>query len=144
MIVFIGIVIVLFIVGLAFVSKNVAPTDKVKAIAQALAKAEGFYVPGSVPQRAHNPGDLKLGDVGNGDISGKTIFLTDEDGWNALYHQINLMVSGESEFYDPSMSWRDIASIWVGTTDANNWMLNVTNSLKVLPDSTLGDYVNAV
>lgn len=144
MIVFIGIAIVLFIVGLAFVSKNIAPTDKVKAIAQALAKAEGFYVPGSIPQRAHNPGDLKLGDVGNGDISGKTIFLTDEDGWNALYHQINLMVSGESEFYDPSMSWRDIANTWVGTTDANNWMLNVTNSLKVLPDSTLGDYVNAV
>jgi len=144
LIVFIGIAIALFLVGLAYVSKNIAPTDKVKGIANAIAKAEGFFLNGSEPQRAHNPGDLELGDIGNGLLFNKTIFATDADGWNALYHQINLMISGDSNVYDPSMTWRDIAAKWVGTSDANNWMLNVTKGLGVLPDSTLGDYVNAV
>lgn len=140
----IGIFVAIFLVGLNYVSTGTTPSDKTKAIAQAIAKAEGFFVSGSEPQRAHNPGDLELGDVGNGLLFNKTIFATDDDGWNALYHQIGLMISGDSKIYDPSMSWRDIAASWVGTSDANNWMLNVTNALGVLPDSTLGDYVNAV
>ena len=114
---------------------------KVQAIAEAIAHAEGFGVAGALPTRAHNPGDLKLGDIGFGAINGKTVFSSDNDGWNALRKQIQLMISGESSYYQPTDTWRAIANTWVGTSDYVNWMNTVTGDLGVDPDSTLGDYV---
>ncbi len=136
----IGLVVILFIGAWFYMTSGAQYDPKIQKIAQAIAKAEGFYVAGSVPARANNPGDLKLGDTGNGTIDGKTIFPDLNTGWQALYHQVGLMISGQSNYYDSSMTWRDIANTWVGTTDANNWMLNVVTALGVSPDSTLGDY----
>lgn len=119
------------------------PSDKVKQIAQAIAHAEGFGVAGAIPTRAHNPGDLKMGDIGNGAINGKTVFASDVDGWNALYKQIDLMVSGGSEYYQPSDSWRRIATVWVGTSDYVNWLNTVTGDLGVDSDSSLQEYMDS-
>lgn len=118
------------------------PSDKVKTIAQAIAHAEGFGVNNAIPTRAHNPGDLKMGDIGNGAINGKTVFASDVDGWNALYKQIDLMVSGGSAYYTATDSWRRIAQTWVGTSDYVNWLSTVTNDLGVDPDSTLQEYMD--
>ena len=117
--------------------------DKVKSIAQAIAQAEGFGVAGAIPTRANNPGDLKLGDIGNGAINGKTVFASESDGWAALYKQINLMVSGGSSYYAPTDSWRAIAKTWVGTSDYVNWLSTVVDSLGVDPDSTLQEYMDS-
>lgn len=119
------------------------PNDKVKAIAQAIAHAEGFGVLNAIPTRAHNPGDLKMGDIGNGSINGKTVFASDVDGWNALYKQIDLMVSGNSEYYQPSDSWRRIATVWVGTSDYVNWLNTVVSDLGVDADSSLQEYMDS-
>lgn len=62
-------------------------------LAQLIAKEEGFYVPGSVPNRLHNPGDLRhsphsyhtadaLDAIGSID--------NDTDGWADLERQLNL------------------------------------------------------
>lgn len=132
------VLVILFFAGKsqAFMSSN----PKTDLIASAIANAEGFYIPGSLPSRANNPGDLKLGDVGNGEINGKTIFASSTDGWTALKKQIELMHSGESAYYAPTDSWRDIAHEWVGTADYVNWMNEVTKILGVTPDSTLEDF----
>jgi hypothetical protein len=136
----IGILVVLFIGAFYLLTKNAQFDPKIQAIAKAIAKAEGFGIPGAIPTVSHNPGNLKLGDTGNGTNQGKTIFPDDATGWQALYHQVGLMISGQSDYYGPGDTWRDIAGTWVGTPDANNWMLTVTRELSVGPDSTLGDY----
>lgn len=59
----------------------------VLGIAQAIAQKEGFYVPGSIAQRNNNPGNLRSWGS-NPIVSGYAKFATVQDGWNALYSQI--------------------------------------------------------
>jgi hypothetical protein len=118
-------------------------SDKVKKIAEAFAKAEGFGTPGALPTRAHNPGDLELGDIGNGVINSKTVFASDQDGWNALYKQVQLMLSGGSAYYSPSDSWRSVANTWTGADNANAWANIVAQHLGVNPDSAMQEYLDA-
>jgi hypothetical protein len=59
----------------------------VEAIAQAIAKEEGFYVPGSIAQRNHNPGNLRS--WGSAPIvSGYAVAPDDATGWSWLYSQV--------------------------------------------------------
>lgn len=139
-----GVLIAVLVVGADIpVFGGVVPSEKVKSIAVAISRAEGFGVVGALPTRTHNPGDLKLGDLGNGLVNGKTVFASDVDGWNALYKQIQLMVSGGSSYYSPTDSWRVIAQTWVGTSDYINWLNTVTGELGVDPDSSLQEYMDA-
>src|SRR6266446_4703355 len=109
--IFAAVILVLLFAANSQASMNSSP--KIAAIAAAIAHAEGFGVHNAIPTRANNPGDLKLGDLGHGDINGKTIFATAEDGWNALQKQIGLMASGQSDYYQPTDTWRRIAQVWV-------------------------------
>lgn len=117
----------------------------IEAIARAIATAEGFYVSGSLPQRAHNPGDLEMGDIGFGVINGKTRFGTDQDGWNALYEQIGRMLHLHGvSLYSPTMSIAQVAAEWVNgktypSTDSDAWAANFSRVLGVTPDMTLQD-----
>src|SRR5689334_12326849 len=87
---------------------------------RAIAKEEGFFVPNSVPQRAHNPGDLTdEGDVGFGTVETKgphgakiTIYGTDADGWAALYRKVRRMLSGASHTYTLDMTVMEVALKW--------------------------------
>ena len=45
--------------------------DAADKFARAIAKAEGFGLPGALPTRANNPGDMMLGDRGWGNGSGE-------------------------------------------------------------------------
>lgn len=100
----------------------------IKVFAEAIAKQEGFYVPGSVPQRAHNPGDLKI--PGQPTLPGTsiTMFQTDTDGWNALYKQLNLILTGRSSHYDLDMTIADMSRVWT-TTQQGPWASNVASYL---------------
>lgn len=111
------------------------PSLATEKIAQAIARAEGWYVPGSLPRRLNNPGSLKL------DGDNLTRFGTVQQGWNALYHQVELMVTARSAHYHPGMTWREIARIYTGGDRPDAWAQNVAIALAVSPDSTLGDYL---
>lgn len=116
----------------------------VERFSQAIAQAEGWYVPNSVPQRAHNPGDLSdEGDVGNGVIqtSGPegakiTIYATDEDGWAALGRKVRRMLDGHSATYPTHLTLMEVALKYSG--DAN-WAFNVAKQLGVDTRMTLGE-----
>ncbi len=116
----------------------------VEKFAQAIAKAEGFYVPDSVPARAHNPGDLTDdGDVGHGFIqtSGPngaaiTVYATDEDGWEALRKKLRRMLDGRSSVYPLDLTIMEVAIKYSG--DAN-WAFNVAKSLGVDTRMTLAE-----
>ena len=109
----------------------------VNRIAVAFANAEGFYVPGSLPQRIHNPGDLEEGDRGYGVLEGKTIFFNDADGWAALYTQVERMLSGKSPLYPPTMTLAEAGMRYSGG-DAN-WAKNVAAALGVDESITLAE-----
>ena len=113
-------------------------------ISRAIAQEEGFNVANSVPQRAHNPGDLTDdGDVGLGTVqtSGPhgakiTIYATDADGWAALYRKVRRMLSGASHTYTPELSLIQVGLKWAGDP---NWGRNVADVLGIDPQMTLAE-----
>ena|SRR5215831_14858030 len=143
--VFIGIIVVLALgAGWAVAAPMTPPANGnpilpfprvVIVLAQAIAFAEGFYVAGSKPQRQNNPGSLTSG-------SGTILsYATAEDGWNALYDQVQAMFTGQSVYYNVSMSISSVAYWYAdGAHDpqgATNWARNVASQLGVTPDTTL-------
>jgi hypothetical protein len=120
----------------------------VRRLAQAWAYAEGWFngSPNSVPRRANNPGDMKLGDrFGLGTINGITIFpKADElcspsdtqDGWASLFREITAILCGKSHIYKPTWTIAQIAEKWT-TTLPEAWAQNVSSKLGVTPDTTI-------
>jgi len=141
-------VIVLGIIGIAIFllveggNMAIAPTTQVQKIAKAIAQAEGFYTQGSIPQRAHNPGDIEAGDLGYGTISGKTIYPADAQGWQALYNQVQAMLDNSSANYSPADSIQDVADEYVNgganTQASIDWANNVADLLGVDVTTPIG------
>lgn len=113
------------------------PSPKIRTAAQAIARAEGFYVAGSIPARAHNPGNLKLGGATLG-TTGITVFDSDGQGWAALYRQLQLIVDGRSRVYSLGMSIRAMGAKWTATAHEQlAWASNVAGVIGVSVDTTL-------
>jgi hypothetical protein len=134
------------LVGLLLVGSAAGQSaSKVQDFAHAIAKAEGFYTRGTIPNRYSNPGDLKAragekypGQKGIGK-GGHVIFRNDAAGWAALTHQIEEAVSGDSQFYNPSMTFRQVAKKYAGNYRV--WLKNVTGVLGVDADMSIYDYM---
>lgn len=112
----------------------------VSDLADAIAHAEGWGVPGAVPTRANNPGDLKVPGW-RGPVTGREgipIFDTVDDGWSALYHQLQLIERGASSQYDVSMTIAEMANHWTAT-ERPEWAANVAAYLRDHghPDATV-------
>lgn len=90
---------------------------------------------GAIPTTSNNPGDLEIGDQGSGTVSGKTIFSSIEDGWNALTNQVSKMLYGGSSVYNPSMTIAQAGQLYSGGDP--NWANNVATSLGVSVDTPL-------
>ncbi len=110
------------------------------ALARAIARAEGFGVPGAIPTRANNPGDLKVGGTtippGGGGI---TVFATVADGWAALERQIDLITSGGSAHYSALTTIRQMGQKWTATAaEQLAWSNTVARSLGVPLDTPIG------
>lgn len=112
-------------------------------LVEAIAQAEGYYLKGSIPNRFHNPGDLKyrtgrkfFGQVAVGK-GGHVIFKNDAAGWYALREQLRKMVAGESRIYSPDMTLEDVAKKYAGNWRV--WAKNVSHNLGVSPTITLAE-----
>jgi hypothetical protein len=121
-------------------------TDKMKAFAVAIAREEGYYVAGSIPQKANNPGDLvilgwtglKLG------AEGISVLVSDSaddplplnGGWYKLYHELWLIEKGMSHVYNLDMTLTEMAQKWTDTQQ-DVWAANVAGFLGVLQETTL-------
>jgi hypothetical protein len=117
---------------------------QIAALANAIARAEGFGVAGAVPTRANNPGDLAVGDIGHGvaNSAGVTIFGSASDGWAALYNQLLSIFGETSHVYSPAMTFSEMADKWTGGDNAAAWAANVADALGVTPDTTLVAWIN--
>lgn len=116
---------------------------KAPRAATASAKAEGFFIAGSLPARCHNPGDLEIGDVGYGVANGKTIFKDDNAGWEALRHQWDLILSGTSHAgYKLTDTIWQVAFRYTGNDGAEGWAHTFAKELGLNITNTLQDYLN--
>ena len=111
-----------------------APTPQIDKMALAIANAEGS------PADWNNPGDLTIAfgypTLGTMNSAGVLKFATSADGWNALYHQLSLIVSGGSRY---TLS-DTIGTFGNGYSGGDpNWAVNVANYLGVTTDTPLGD-----
>jgi hypothetical protein len=106
-------------------------------MANAIARAEGYFVPGSVAARAHNPGNLKLGGT---TINGITVYTSADQGWHALYRQLALIRDDRSAFYAPGDTIARMGQVWTATVhEQGAWSANVAHGLGVPVTTTLGE-----
>jgi len=139
-------------VGLSFGKPNaMTPTAPVtvtcndcsqyRQFAIAIAKQEGFFIRGSIPNRLHNPGDLKAngfrfpGQVGT-DKHGHAIFRNDNAGWAALQNQVRKMCASEGK-YSVTMTLQQVAKMYA--RDWRRWSKNVARNLNCDPKVTLAE-----
>lgn len=107
---------------------------KIRSFAQAVANAEGWNVPNSIPRRANNPGNLKNGAP---TLTGTSItqYESADQGWAALYRQLGLIVSGRSAHYDLGDTIATMAARYANepgeTAGGNRWAQNVASYLGV-------------
>src|SRR5208282_5757931 len=119
-----------------------APTGTLTPAAQqqwisGISEAEGYNVPGSIPQQANNPGDLKNGDIGYGTINGITIYPSAEAGTAALANQVNnFYTPPPGGNYNPDMPLDQIASVYTGNDNAASWANTVSQSLGTTSTAT--------
>ena len=126
------------------------PPSWMVAWANAIAQFEGFDVPGSRPQRNHNPGDLKYagqpGATGH-DAGGFAIFPDVATGFQALYNQLQKYVN---DF--PQYSILQIMAHYLGQSvpttdsqgDAFSYAQTVANGIGVSTSTTLAELAAGV
>lgn len=113
------------------------------ALGEGIAQAEGFGIPGALPTRYNNPGDVTDGS-GN-----KIQFMSVADGFSALYKNVMGAFDGTSTYYTPTMTLQQFAETWTGGDQADSWIttvLAVFNSARgtsLSPDNTLQDVSNS-
>jgi len=85
--------------------------QKLDTLCHAIAHAEGFGIPHTIPTRYHNPGDLKSRPglpplEGQRKIgkAGHVVFVNDEAGWAALREYITGIAEGRRKHYAASMT----------------------------------------
>lgn len=106
-------------------------TGAIDKLSKAIAKAEGFYVPGSRPARNHNPGNMTMDLIrkSTGKDGPFVVYANDADGFENLRRQLWLAWGG-SAYYNPSMTISEFASVWTATQQVE-WARNVAASLGV-------------
>lgn len=129
-------------------SAEMNPSPKAKVLAEGIAKAEGFAVPGSLPARTHNPGDLEIGDIGYGTVNGKTVFPDDQTGMAWLYGETTLMLASRlarhhSRVYNLDETFLQVAVSYTGADNAAEWAMVVSGHCSMTPQNTLQDFLNA-
>jgi len=126
---------------LLLLSGSAVASDKVDQFASAIAHAEGFGRPHTIPSRYHNPGDLKAWRCNKQIRTGKAghvIYKSDAEGWNALRGYITKMLSGNSHHYNSDMTFQQVAKVYAGNW--RPWVKIVSKELGVTPETRLSTY----
>lgn len=131
------------LVALLLVGTAHAQMDKVAKFATAIARTEGFFVKGTIPNRYHNPGDIRAeklhvypGQVGLSK-RGYVIFKNDAWGWAALERQIQKVIDGTSTKYTQDMTMLQIAKVYAASPQ---WPKTLCKILRISPRLTFQEY----
>jgi len=115
---------------------------KVARLAHAIARTEGFYVKKSLPNRLHNPGDIRSRlphayEGQTGIYHGYVVFRSDQFGWQALYQQIHRVLDDDSAYYNREMTFAQIAKVYAASP---NWPKTLCKILQISPQLTFDEY----
>jgi hypothetical protein len=126
---------------------NYSPS--IQLFARAIAAAEGFGTPGSLPTQCNNPGDLTAGDWGDTgqyrtSASGAQIIVypAPETGWAALCEKLQNIANGGSSAYSAGMTIAQMAAVYVGTSNYMTWASNVAAYLGASVNDAIGSYLS--
>lgn len=127
--------------GRAAEESGASRDEKIEALADAIARAEGFYHSDSnvIPRARHNPGDIT-------NLSGSIItYQTDEEGWEALYTYLERIIGGTHPAYPggSGLTFSALAYTYTGNDNATAWANTVTGQLGISPDWTLQEYMES-
>jgi hypothetical protein len=121
-----------------------ATASPTQTLAKAIARAEGFYVKNSIPNRLHNPGDIRShslhaypGQIGLS--HGYVVFRNNRAGWNALEHQITKMVEGGSRLYSVNMTLNQFSKKYA---ESPTWVKNVSSILNVTSSTRMWEILD--
>ena len=112
--------------------------DAIRIFSEGIALAEGFYVTGSRAQLNNNPGNLTVDTTGTktGMDGMFVVYGSAIDGWNALYRQVELILTDASNIYNSDMTLREIGQRYT-TTDQLAWSMNVASRLGISIDTPI-------
>ena len=101
----------------------------VMELAKAMAEMEGFGVPGALPTRNHNPGDLRESKYQLYQKDGFAYFPDDETGWKAFIYDLCVKINGHSVTgLTPESSLKDLIYKWTAT-DQHRYLMFVSARL---------------
>ena len=112
--------------------------DKLDELAKAIATHEGFYIPGTLPARYHNPGAMMAASYCEYTSTGHHNFMkfeTDEQGFECLK-------KGLIRYRDRGASIASLIQAWAPHSDNNKpteYANIVANKLGVHPDTPLSE-----
>lgn len=136
-----------FIVGGVYMalSRRTVTSDRVRRIAEAIAVAEGFAFPGApqtsptnIPNSRRNPGNITDPSVPVGSANWIRTYPTVEDGWAALYRQVEGMLKG-SNLYPATWTIEQVAARYTGEAAYKNWSSIVARRLGVSPQTVFSE-----
>jgi hypothetical protein len=111
-------------------------------LAKLIAQAEGFFKPGSLPQRRRNPGDLRhsphSSHVGI-DPDGIGIIPSAEDGWEDLERQLRI-------YAERGMTMRQMIAVYAPPNENNTtgYLERVCKGLQCGPDLPVSEALKQV
>jgi hypothetical protein len=124
-------------------SRKSTASDRVRRISEAIAIAEGFAFPGApqtnpanIPNSRNNPGNIR--DMKLPPNYPVATYATKEDGWNALYRQVEGMLKG-SALYPKTNTIEQTAKTYTGEALYKNWSTIVASRLGVSPLSIFSE-----
>ena len=113
----------------------------VMELAKAIAEMEGFGIPGALPTRNHNPGDLRRSKFQSFTKDGFAYFQDDETGWTALIYDLCIKITGKSTTgLTPESTLRDLIYKWTAT-DQYVYLTHVALKLGVSFDYKIKNFV---
>jgi hypothetical protein len=113
-------------------------TKLIDALAVGIARAEGYFVRGSLPNRNNNPGDLrdtsgKLYPKYPKDRQGYVQFPDTATGWQALKNDLRIKLTGKSKTgFIPGWTFDQFADLWASTSPENQrraWARTVASAV---------------
>ena len=121
---------------------------KLDRLCHAIAKAEGFYIKGTIPNRYANPGDLKSRPgitplegqrkIGKG---GHIVFVNDEAGWSALRAYLTAIAEGRRNHYVAHTTLAQLSRVYAQRWQP--WLRITTKELGVPGSTRLEEYLKA-
>ena len=116
----------------AYTSSTVQRFARAIAVAEGYMKSDGTILTNNKSAKYNNPGSIMT-------PQWEMIrYATPDEGWAALYRQVDLMLSGRSAYYKPTMTISQVAKTYTGEAAYMNWASNVARVLGVSVETPIG------